>query len=133
MSRVVIRTASFLALQMVLLAADSVASAVLVEQPSVGVLRVDPSLEVATLVSGSNAENIATDFERAVATNLPLTVSVRRLDEFHIRRPILLERFLHTTAPKSRVGSAGSCGRTLLRSCYRAVCHHRFSCATQHR
>ena len=52
---------------------------------------------VATLVSGSNAENIAIDFERTVAGHLPLTVCIRRLDESTYVGSILLERHLVPT------------------------------------
>ena len=74
-------SASFLAVPPVLLAADSVASTVVVDQPSVGVRKVDPNLVVAALVSGSNAENIAIDFARAETAYLPLIVCIRWLDE----------------------------------------------------
>ena len=80
-SHVVIKVASYVALSPVKLAADSAASTVMVNQPSVGAWELDPSLVEATLVGGSNAENIAIDFERAVAAYLPLTVCVRQLDE----------------------------------------------------
>ena len=36
---------------------------------------------VAAVVSGSNAENISIDFQRAVAAYLPLTINNWRLDE----------------------------------------------------
>ena len=75
---VVTKMASFLALSPVLLAADSVASTVMVDHPSVGVSRVDPGLVVATEVGGSNAKNVAIDPKRAVAAYLPLTVCIRR-------------------------------------------------------
>ena len=80
-SHVVVWIASFLAVPPVLLAADSVASTVVVDQPSVGVRKVDPNLVVAALVSGSNAENIAIDFARAETAYLPLIVCIRWLDE----------------------------------------------------
>ena len=116
-SHVVVWIASFLTLPPVLLAADSVASTVVVDQPSAGVSKEDPHLVMAALVSGSNAENIAIDFELAVTAYLPLSVCVLWLDE----------STLDPTAAKSRAGLADSCWRTLPRSCCRAVGHRRFS------
>ena len=62
-SHVVVWIASFLALPPFLLAADSVAGTVVVDQPSAGVSKEDPHFVMAALVSGSNAENIVIDFK----------------------------------------------------------------------